>query len=172
MKKIMAFILAGLMILGLAACGDKNPSESVDRENSFDGTASIDAEGLVVVDYPTAEFKAMGSSIICETPYLGIYADTVLAKNSSSLSSIEEDMSGKAGDEEYSNVKDETVTLGSHTARRITAESVWNGPMGFYLIDLGTDGTADAGYAYVVIKLDNFTLLEKAEAILGTIRAK
>lgn len=147
-------------------------SETVPDPSSNDGTAVIDAEDLVVVDYPASEFKDMGNSIASENPYLVIYADTVLAQNSSSLSSIEDEMTDMASDSEYTNVKDETIMLGSHTARRVTAESEWNGPMGFYLIDLGEDGNADAGYAYVVVKMEDFTLQNKAEAILSTIRVK
>ena len=182
MKRTISFVLAALIILCLTACGkndkespvskDKDPTVSADRKSDPDGIASIDVEERVVVNYPTSEFKDMGHSIASEDPYLVIYADTVLAQNSSSLPSVEDELSGKASDSEYSNVKDETITLGSHITRRVTAENAWNGPMAFYLIDLGTDGNADAGYAYVVVKADNFSLLEKAEAILSTIRAK
>ncbi len=147
------------------------PSKSYDT-SGFDGRATLYGEDLIAVDYPTAEFSDDGSGIGCDAPYIYIYADTILAPNSSSVSSCEEDMALYARDNDYSAVTDENIMLGAHGARRVIAESSWLGNTAIYLIDLGDDGSDNAGWAYVKVKYDNVDDLEKAEAILSTIRAE
>ena len=62
--------------------------------------------------------------------------------------------------------------LGAHSARRVVAESSWMGNIAVYLIDLGADGSDNAGWAFINVKYEDASALETAEAILSTIRAK
>ena len=201
MKRRMAFALALMMTLALTACGGSdtatgsNPGGSdaavsgstgaagsgntgntsaagSSAAGSFDGQAKLYFEDLITVDYPTSSFRDDGDGIGCDDPYLYIFAQTILSPDSSSVAGCEEDMDNYAQDSDYSSVTDENITLGSHSARRVTAESSFMGNIADYLIDLGDDGNESAGWAYIHVKYENAEDLELAEAILSTIRAK
>ena len=147
------------------------PSKSYNT-SGFDGKAKLYYEDLIVVDYPTAKFRDDGDGIGSDDPYLYIFAQTILAPNSSSIASCEEDMGNYAKDSDYSSVTDENIMLGAHSARRVVAESSWMGNIAVYLIDLGADGNDNAGWAFINVKYEDASALETAEAILSTIRAK
>ncbi len=146
------------------------PSADYDT-SGFDGQAKLYSEDLITVDYPTALFRDDGDGIGCDDPYLYLFAQTVLAPDSSSLAGCQEDLDNYSRDTDYSNVTDETILLGDHTARRVVAES-WMGNIASYLIDLGGDGSDSAGWAFIHVKYEDAADLETAEAILSTIRAK
>ena len=147
------------------------PSKSYNT-SGFDGKAKLYYEDLIVVDYPTAKFHDDGDAIGSDDPYLYIFAQTILAPNSSSVAGCEEDMGNYAKDSDYSSVTDENIMLGAHSARRVVAESSWMGNIAVYLIDLGADGNDNAGWAFINVKYEDASALETAEAILSTIRAK
>ncbi len=147
------------------------PSKSYNT-SGFDGKAKLYYENLIVVDYPTAKFRDDGDGIGSDEPYLYIFAQTILAPGSSSIASCEEDMGNYAKDSDYSSVTDENIMLGAHSARRVVAESSWMGNIALYLIDLGADGSDNAGWAFISVKYEEASALETAEAILSTIRAK